>query len=47
MKNKEKKNLNMSALRLSCIPRTRDSGPAVTVCRCYNNMEYGSFRRSN
>jgi len=25
MKNKEKKNWNMSALRLSCIPRTRDS----------------------
>jgi len=25
----------MSALRLSCIPRTRDSGPTVTVCHCY------------
>jgi len=47
MKNKEKKNLNMSALRLSCIPRTRDSGPTVTECRCYNYMVYGSFRRSN
>jgi len=36
MKNKEKKNWNMSALRLSCIPRTRDSWFfGDTTCRIW------------